>query len=126
VSPKGNQILFDSVRDGNLELYVMNADGSNPVRLTNFAGEDYMGAWASTGKQIVFVSNRMQGEHLWRMNADGSGLAQLTSGAGFDTWPSSLPALDADRAPVRGCVGQPMAGNIAGQCSTPRHYFLRR
>ena len=34
-SPDGSKIAFSSDRDGNYEIYVMNADGSNQTRLTN-------------------------------------------------------------------------------------------
>ena len=34
-SPEGNKIAFRSERDGNAEIYTINADGTNPTRLTN-------------------------------------------------------------------------------------------
>ena len=40
-SPDGKQIIFYSTRDGNAELYVMNADGSNQTRLTDNPANDY-------------------------------------------------------------------------------------
>ena len=39
-SPDGQQIAFTSDRDGNWEIYVMNADGTNPINLTNHPAED--------------------------------------------------------------------------------------
>ena len=39
-SPDGSKIAFASGRDGNAEIYVMNADGTNVVRLTNDPGND--------------------------------------------------------------------------------------
>ena len=44
-SPDGTQIAFESNRDGNFEIYVMNGDGSNPRRLTNNRARDMMPAW---------------------------------------------------------------------------------
>lgn len=44
-SPDGTQIIFASNRDGNIELYVMNADGSGLMRLTDDPAEDYSADW---------------------------------------------------------------------------------
>ena len=44
-SPDGRQLAFQSARDGNLEIYVMNADGTNPVRLTNDPADDVGAVW---------------------------------------------------------------------------------
>ena len=45
ISPDGTQILFESDRDGNWEVYVMGADGSNPTNLSNDAGQDLGAVW---------------------------------------------------------------------------------
>jgi TolB protein len=72
-SPDDKQIAFASNRDGRFQIYAMNADGSNPRRLTNDKSEDTAPAWAPDGAAIVFVSDR-DGEHpaLFLMGADGS------------------------------------------------------
>jgi TolB protein len=59
-SPDGKRIAFVSSRDGNTELYVMNADGSNPVNLTRSRSEDGNGsyAWAPDGSRVVFSYRR--------------------------------------------------------------------
>ena len=44
-SPDGSQIVFQVDRGGNYEVYVMNADGSNPVNLTNHPAHDCCGYW---------------------------------------------------------------------------------
>lgn len=46
-SPDGSKIVFQSERDGNFEIYCMNLDGLNPVRLTNSSGWDGWAVWAS-------------------------------------------------------------------------------
>jgi Tol biopolymer transport system component len=46
---------YESTRDGNAEIYVMNADGSgDPVRLTNFPGLDTKPSWSPLGDRIAF------------------------------------------------------------------------
>jgi Tol biopolymer transport system component len=45
-SPDGTRIAFESERDGNLEIYVMNADGSGVTRLTNDPASDSTPAWS--------------------------------------------------------------------------------
>ena len=44
-SPDGSKIAFTTDRDGNDEIYVMNADGSNQTRLTNNEGDDISPSW---------------------------------------------------------------------------------
>jgi len=45
-SPDGKKIVFNSHRDGNMEVYVMNADGSNQRNLTNNPGGDRNPSWS--------------------------------------------------------------------------------
>src|ERR1700752_4364492 len=49
------KIAFTSDRDGNREIYVMNADGSNQLRLTNNALSDDHPTWSPDGSKIAFV-----------------------------------------------------------------------
>jgi TolB protein len=68
-SPDGRRIAFASVRDRHgkqcydqcifkRELYVMDADGTNPVRLTHNRGDDAAPTWSPDGRQIAFASDR--------------------------------------------------------------------
>ena len=52
------QIAFSSTRDGNSEIYVMDADGKNPRRLTNNDFPDTNPSWSPDGRRIIFVSDR--------------------------------------------------------------------
>jgi TolB protein len=52
------QITFESTRDGNFEIYTMNDDGTNVVRLTRSEGWSRYPAWSPNGNTILFSSNR--------------------------------------------------------------------
>ena len=57
-SPDGRHIVFVSNTDGNAEIYVMNSDGANQIRITRNVGEDAFPQWSGDGKRIIFASNR--------------------------------------------------------------------
>src|SRR5262245_49125199 len=67
------RIAFTSKRDGNNEIYVMNADGSGQTNLTNNPASDAGPAWSPDGRQIAFGSFRDGNGEIYVMNADGSG-----------------------------------------------------
>ena len=75
------QVAFSSDRDGNMEIYAIDTDGTNLVRLTNQPARDTQPAWSPDGRKIAFTSNRRNGFSLeiYVMNADGGQLAQLTT-----------------------------------------------
>lgn len=76
------RIAFDTDRDTNLEVYVMDPDGGNPVNLTNNPGDDFDPVWSPDGTQIAFVSNRANGSEggyfIYVMRADGTEVVQLS------------------------------------------------
>ncbi|MBM2827419.1 MAG: exported protein of unknown function, partial [Dehalococcoidia bacterium] len=53
-----SKIAFSSNRDGNGEIYVMNADGSGQTRLTNNSATEDLPAWSPDGSKIAFRSDR--------------------------------------------------------------------
>jgi uncharacterized protein YjdB len=78
-SPDGSRIAFVSQRDGNAEIYVMNADGTGTTRVTNDPLTDGRPAFTPDGQTIVFHSSRTAAkQQIWAVNMDGTGLAQLT------------------------------------------------
>src|SRR3954447_16739601 len=74
-SPDGRQIVFCSQRDGNLELYVMDADGKNVRKLTNAPGCYNGGPFFSPdGQRVIFRADRKAKDQLqiYVINADGT------------------------------------------------------
>ena len=63
-APTRRQIVFTSVRDGDLELYQMNADGSDVRRLTHTPGYDGGAFFTRDGSEIVWRASRPNGEEL--------------------------------------------------------------
>jgi Tol biopolymer transport system component len=89
--PALERIAFLSDRDGNNEIYVMSADGSNPTRLTNTPAPEDSPAWSPNGSRIVFVSGRDGNNEIYVMNANGSRQTRLTDNPGNDFTPSWSP-----------------------------------
>jgi Tol biopolymer transport system component len=81
----GGVIAFSSSRDGNEEIYVMNADGSDQRRLTNDPAYDHLPNWSPDGERIVFTTDRIGDFETYVMNADGSN-AQSLGGGGWSMW----------------------------------------
>ena len=94
------QIAFSSERDGNPEIYVMDADGGNQRRLTNNRHDDWSPSWSPDGKRIAFESDRdghpdvIPGwftSEIYVMDADGGNQQKLTNNPSRDTSPSWSP-----------------------------------
>jgi WD40 repeat protein len=86
-----SKIAFASDRDGNYEIYVMNAGGSGQVNLTNSPASDEGPSWSPDGSKIAFNSDRDGNFEIYLMNADGSGVTRLTNSPAGDRWPSWSP-----------------------------------
>jgi Tol biopolymer transport system component len=93
-APDGTKIAFTTRRDGNNEIYLMDADGANLIRLTDNPADDFAPAWSPDGAQIAFVSDRDREAgiyDLYIMNADGSGVTRLTDDKAIDYTPAWSP-----------------------------------
>ena len=105
-SPDGQKITFASFRDLHkpkgiifAEIYVMNADGSNPINLTQSPERaDFRSSWSPDGKQIAFTSDegfKQQGDgsrrNIWVMDADGANPRNLTNHGAKDRMPDWSP-----------------------------------
>ena len=79
VRESNTRIAFDSNRDGNWEIYSMNADGSDQRRLTNNIYDDNFPSWSPNSSQIVFSTDRDGNVEVYIMNPDGSGQRRVTN-----------------------------------------------
>ena len=80
-----------SNRDGDYEIYVMAADGSQPTRLTRNSARDLSPAWSPDGTQIAFDSYRDGNWEIYVMAADGSQPTRLTRNDAIDGIPAWSP-----------------------------------
>jgi Tol biopolymer transport system component len=90
-SPDGTKIAFASTRDTNSEIFVMDPNGSNIVRLTSNPAADGQPVWSPDGTKIAFATDRDGNDEIYVMNADGSGQVNLTNHAGSDLVPAWSP-----------------------------------
>jgi Tol biopolymer transport system component len=67
-SPDGSRIAFDTTRDGNREVYVINADGTGLVDVSNHESSDYAPAWSPDGTQLTFTSTRAGQVDIWAVD----------------------------------------------------------
>ena len=79
-SPDGTKIAIYSDRfDGNFEIYTINSDGTNRVRLTNNSASDSNPSWSLSAAKIAFTSNRDGNYEIYTMNPDGTNQTRLTN-----------------------------------------------
>ncbi len=95
--PLTGKIAFHSRPGGiNLEIYTMNPDGTNPLRLTMNDAADYDPSLSTDGNRIAFVSDRDNNDEIYIMNSDGSGAKRLTN----NDLPDLNPAMSADGSKI--------------------------
>lgn len=93
-SPDGSQIAFTSRRDGNNEIYLMDAYGYQLKRLTYNPMDDFAPTWSPDGKQIAFLSDRDNKTGIYSiyiMNTAASWVKRLTNDGGIDYGPAWSP-----------------------------------
>ena len=88
----GGNITFDTLRDGNLESYVMDSDGHHPTNLTNSPEiAEGFPSWSHDGSRIVFNSDADGDDEIFVMDADGGSPVQLTENSASDNIPRVSP-----------------------------------
>lgn len=88
---ESQKITFSSVRDNDREIYVMDEDGSNQIRLTNSPTEDIISVYSPDGSKIAFHSHRAGNGEVHVMDADGRNPVNLTNHPEYDSHPKWSP-----------------------------------
>lgn len=91
-APNGNKIVYVSGADGNPEIYIMDSNGSNKIKLTNTSLRDVYPIITSCGKHILFSSNRnmdMKAD-IFIMDLNGKNQKSLTNFSGADIFPIEI------------------------------------
>lgn len=133
-SPDGKQIVYrawhptdstldiykallkqNMVRPNRMEIFVMNADGTNQRQITQLGGANFAPFFTPNGKSIIFSTNhrspRSRNFDLYLVNVDGTALEQVTTDGEFDGFPMFSPD-------GKSLVWASNRGNAAGSQST--------
>ena len=84
-------LVFYSARTGNNEIFVMDPDGADPVRITTNPASDVDPDISTNGREIVFASNRTGNNDIFVTDRDGISVTNLTSNPANDGWPRWSP-----------------------------------
>jgi TolB protein len=107
-----NRISFVTDRDGNDEIYTMNLDGSDPVRVTSHDSDDFSSSWMSDGTRLIFDTDRNGHWDIYSIAVSGGNAVRLTTSSANDRFPEWRPSGQA--APVGLAPGAPGATRHAG------------
>ena len=84
-------LAFQSDREGNWDIYLIESDGSSLRRLTTDPAADRNPAWSPDGEHIAFSSERTGGGDIYIMEASGEGLRRLTDDPAYEGAPDWSP-----------------------------------
>ena len=99
------RLLFMSERDGDSELFIMNADGTGVRPLTVNENDDWSGKFSPDGSQVAFDGSHDPDVDIFVINVDGTGFKKLTDNESEDAFPAWSPdggkiAFQSDRTGV--------------------------
>jgi dipeptidyl aminopeptidase/acylaminoacyl peptidase len=82
-SPDGEQIAFDSRLEGHSDIFVINAEGGSPHRLTTEPFDNELPTWSRDGHWIYFTSEQAGRPQIWKVPAEGGAVVRLTKSGGW-------------------------------------------
>ena len=89
-SPDGRLIVFDSLeREGGSKVYVVDASGGRPRRVSSATADELNPSWSRDGKRIYFFSNRTGRNEIWRIALGGGAAERVTENGGFVAFEST-------------------------------------
>ena len=88
-SPDSKRIVFDARADGNADIYLVRADGGQPVRLTYENSVDSRPTWSGDGRWIYFRSDRTGAHQIWKIPLAGGAAIQVTTTGGYEALEST-------------------------------------
>jgi len=114
-SPDGSKIVYASEIEHRVEIYVIAANGGEPIQLTHFGADTSHPSWSPDGTRIVFCSNKDtpdrtidwwdQHHEIYSMRADGSDVRRITDFRTVSTFPVYSP--DGSRIAFRKVIRTP-------------------
>jgi TolB protein len=125
-SPVGDKIAFVYDAKGNTEVFVVNADSTNPVNVSNSPAMDRMPVWRPDGKALAFMSNRNGSMDICTVDSDGQNLECVTAESKKTEgrrWDDRFPVWSPDGATIAYCSyrdGYPQVWFMDANGANPR------
>jgi eukaryotic-like serine/threonine-protein kinase len=118
-SPDMQRVTFDCVAEGNLDIYVMRANGRKPTRLTTHAASDMVPSWSGDGNWVYFASDRTGRWDTWKVPAESGEAMQVTLNGGGKAFESrdgkSIYYTKGDYVTPTGLWKMPVSGGEESQ-----------
>lgn len=90
-SPDGKHVAYTSTRNGDANIFIMNADGSNSYQVVKKLLYSEVPSFSPDGKRIAFSGNKNGTFEIFTINIDGTGLKQLTFNNATNDGPKYTP-----------------------------------